>query len=338
MPFPIAAAAGLSAAGSLFGARSQKKLQKQALAMQREAANAKLGYNMGGISANDYGIDLGQWGGLQDLFRTGAGEALGSMTTGVPDDVMNAFGAMQPFMNRGQFRPEMMEQLFSGAGGLADELSRGTDDIYNSTLGRLRAEAAPEEERLTQAHNQRLFNTGQGGTTGGAMQTEAFAKGLGQADIGRQLAAGGEARAASQDVMGRFAKLFQGGMDIADLNEDREASMYDRTWQRFKDTVGLAELPSSLNSSRLNIVNSLMQGAQGIQDMGMGVFDMGNALLTGKRNALTGQANQFMNASRNASPVADAFAAFGAGAMGNRTFADLFNRMPRRDPRDMPTV
>lgn len=343
MTWIAAGAAGVSAISGMFGAKKQSKLQKQALAMQREAANAKLGYGMGGISADDNGINLGQWGSLQDMFRTGAGDAMGSMVSGVPDDVMNAFGAMQPFMNRGRFRPEQMEQMFAGAGGLADELSRGTDDIYNSTLGRLREEAAPEEERMTQTHNQRLFNTGQFGTTGGAMQTEAFAKGLGQADIGRQLAAGGEARAASSDVMGRFSKLFQGGMDMADFDESREASQYDRTWQRFQDTVGMQELPSRINSSRMNVVNSMMQGAQGINDMGMSVFDMGNSLLAGKRGALLGQANGTMNVSRNASPMADLFGSLGAGAMGSGGLADLFKRLNiganrQRDPRDMPSV
>jgi hypothetical protein len=331
MTWIAAGSAGVAALGGMFGSKKQSKLQKQALAMQREAANAKLGYSMGGITADNEGINLGQWGGLQDMFREGAGDAMGSMVSGVPDDVMNAFGAMQPFMNRGRFRPEQMEQMFSGAGGLADELSRGTDDIYNSTLGRLRQEAAPEEERMSQAHNQRLFSMGQLGTTGGAMQTEAFAKGLGQADIGRQLAAGGEARAASQDVMGRFSKLFGGGMEMADLDEQREGNQYDRTWQRFQDTVGMQELPSRINSSRMNVVNSMMQGAQGINDMGMSVFDMGNNLLTGKRAALLGQANGAMNVSRSASPMADMFANLGAGAMGSGGLADMFKRFQARN-------
>lgn len=66
-------------------------------------------------------------------------------------------------------------------------------NIARQELDLLRTQAQPFEERAQNRLNQTLFGQGRLGTTGGALQTEAFARGLGQADLDRQLQALGRA-------------------------------------------------------------------------------------------------------------------------------------------------
>jgi hypothetical protein len=340
MAWVAAASAGASLISGFSGASKQSKLQKQALAMQREAANLPMNYSIGGITAGNTGVNLGQFGSIQDLLTRNASSLFGDLGGGIPDDVVSAYGRLGAFSNGPtQFEPELMRQLLSGAGGLAGDMSRGYQSTYDSTLSLLRQKAAPEEERAFQGLNQNLFNTGRMGTTGGAMQTEAFARGLGQVDLDRQLAAGQEARNVSADVMARFQALFGGGMQLQGANERLSNTNYDRSWQRFKDAIGMAQLPTQLQSGRASLGGSFLTAAQGINDMGLNVFDAGNAMLQGKRSALTGVANQTMNVSRNASPVADAFGAFSAGLLnasgGLNSLFSRFRSQPGADPNQL---
>ena len=100
--------------------------------------------------------------------------------------------------------------LLGDAFGLAGQLGGNFNEVRDQTLQALRASAQPFEQRQFQDLQQNLFNTGQLGTTGGSLQTEAFARGLGQADLQRQLVAGQEARNTSADIASRFGSLMSG--------------------------------------------------------------------------------------------------------------------------------
>jgi hypothetical protein len=71
--------------------------------------------------------------------------------------------------------------------GLLGERPQQYSDVAAQRLALLREQAAPFEQRAFNGLNQNLFNTGRMGSSGGALQTEAFARGLGQADTSRQL-------------------------------------------------------------------------------------------------------------------------------------------------------
>jgi len=125
-----------------------------------------------------------------------------------------------------------MDALRSGGigGGLAAEMAgygrnflgaapQSYDQVYADRLSQLRAASAPFEERAGQALQQNLFNTGRLGTTGGGMNVEAFARGLGQADTQRSLDAMGfaeqlygrdQSAALAKNQMG--AGLFSGAL------------------------------------------------------------------------------------------------------------------------------
>jgi hypothetical protein len=82
-------------------------------------------------------------------------------------------------------------QMFGAGMGLLGERAQSYDQVAAQRLGLLREQAAPFEQRAFNGLNQNLFSTGRSGTTGGGLQTEAFARGLGQADTARQLDAQG---------------------------------------------------------------------------------------------------------------------------------------------------
>lgn len=145
---------------------------------------------------------LGQVGGFdqagQNLFAQGLGtqlDALGGLSS------INPFATHQAFSQLAQ-----ADQLSQGTTGramslLGGGLRRGTQDalfgraaagprafgdLRTQELDLLRQEAAPHEERAFQNLQESQFATGRLGSSGGALQTEAFARGLGQADLARQ--------------------------------------------------------------------------------------------------------------------------------------------------------
>ncbi len=101
-----------------------------------------------------------------------------------------------------QFQTGLQNTAFGNAQGLLGSLGQTYDSAYGNTLGTLRQQALPEEQRQMAGLTDNLFATGRLGSTGGALQTEAFARGLGQADLSRQLAATTMAQQAQQNQLG----------------------------------------------------------------------------------------------------------------------------------------
>jgi hypothetical protein len=106
--------------------------------------------------------------------------------------VGNAFQQGQGFLGQAQ-----------GLLGQAGNVQGLVDD----RLSALRSQAAPQEERQFNSLQNRLFSQGRLGSTGGSRDIEAFARGLGEADLGRQMAA--------QDLGLRTSGLLQQGAGIA---------------------------------------------------------------------------------------------------------------------------
>jgi len=101
-----------------------------------------------------------------------------------------------------QFQTGLQGTAFGNAQALLGSLGQTYDQAYGNTLNTLRAQAQPEEARAFAGLTDNLFATGRLGSTGGALQTEAFARGLGQADLSRQLAATNMAQQAQQNQLG----------------------------------------------------------------------------------------------------------------------------------------
>jgi hypothetical protein len=213
-----------------------------------------LGLGLAGQSAGGPDMDLGTLDALSGLFGS---------TTG---STFNQFNQQQ----QNPFQQQLMEQLFQGAGGQFADASRGFEDYRASTLDTLRQQAQPFEERAFSSLQDNLFATGRMGTSGGGLQMESFARGLGQADLSRQLAAGQEARAAQQNALGVGTGLASQGSGIAGLQD----SLLNNAFGRFGQS---AEFSRALSGDRYA---RTLGGAQFGIDAGRGLFGLGQDALT----------------------------------------------------------
>lgn len=395
MIFP-AIMAGVSLLSSLKGARQQKKLQQDMLNYQRSLRLDPVTGRFGQIGVNEGNVDLGAFGDLQSMFSGAAGDALGSLdfSGGIPQDVMSAFGALQsrlnpgvdPMLGRlfqsqqqaggvagqalgdlfgGNPQASLMAQLFQGAGGLAGQLGSSYEGVRDSTLANLRSAALPENQRAVDSTLTKLFSEGRLGSTGGANIIGRLAEAQNQQDLGFQLAAGQEGRAANQDVLSRFQSLFSGGQDLAGLDLERMNSAFDRFsgatnigadlnnmafgrtaglenegYQRlldnFKSIVGLQSLPGELQNQRIQGAQGLLQGAGSIQDLVSQAFGDALGLANAKTNvrvAGAGLATNYVGSPQfSASPTADAIGSFASGMVrpGQFDIASIFANLGRR--------
>ncbi|OGT57393.1 MAG: hypothetical protein A3E01_07130 [Gammaproteobacteria bacterium RIFCSPHIGHO2_12_FULL_63_22] len=349
MAFPLLAAAIpsiISGVSSLFGASKKRKAQQELQNYQRSLRLDPVTGQFGQIGVEDGNIDAGAFGDLQSMFSGGANQVLGGTDfgAGLPPEVAQAFSMLQSRMNPSADpslgagnQSDMMRQLFGGASGLAGQLGQSFDSTRDSTLGLLRSQAMPGQQRAVDSTLSRLFAQGRLGSTGGANIMGRLAESQNQQDLGFQLAAGGEARAASADTMNRFQSLFSGGQTAFGNLQGLEQEGYDRTGQNLAATTGLQSLPTDLQSGRVGLAQNLMGGATNIQDMLMQAF--GGALnkataATNVRVAGAGLNTQAQAApGYSASPMADAFGNLGAGMstpQSGQALMQLFQNLFKR--------
>lgn len=210
---------------------------------------------------------------------------------------------------------------FTGAANQAALAGQGFNDVRDSTLATLREQAQPFETRQLNSLNQNLFSTGRLGTTGGALQTEAFARGLGQADLQRQLTANNEARLTQQQSLAQAQGL--SGIGSGMLNDafnrfGQTASIYDQSLQQrfansalvnqqnfgqqqqnFQNQLGLAGLPAQLQGANLQNALLGLQGQQGLQGLAMNLANFGLNQGQVEGNLNLGQASNVVNAAQN---------------------------------------
>lgn len=223
-------------------------------------------------------LGAGQAGGnTLDLLSQGAGGAFGQ--------VGQQFG--QAFAN--PFAQGLQDQLLGQAGNVFGNLPGTQEQARAQTLDLLRQQAQPFEERAFSNLQERQFLTGQGGTSGGALQTEAFARGLGQADLQRQLAASGEGRAAQQAQLGLGVGLSGQGQALAGLQDQ----LLSGATNRFGAVSNLA---GNLQGQRFNQALTSLQNItlpqllqQGVQQGALG--NLGLALGAGQGISQDARAN-----------------------------------------------
>lgn len=87
-------------------------------------------------------------------------------------------------------------------------MGRNYNDVFNQRLGLLREQAQPFEDRAANSFLSRQYAMGRMGSTGGGRDTEAFARGLAQADTTRQL----DAMNLSESLYGRDQAMGAGLM------------------------------------------------------------------------------------------------------------------------------
>lgn len=225
-------------------------------------------------------------------------------------DAASAFGLQQ--LLGGPVGGGMAAGMYGTGMGMLGERAQSYDAQRDQMLAQLRAEAAPFEERAGQALQQNLFNTGRLGTSGGGMNIEAFARGLGQADTSRSI----QANQFAQDLYGRDlqaalarnqmgAGLMQGGLSgyqagtqlqgalgqgFMGLGGDMYGSGAGIYGQGAGLNLGLQNLQNERGLQRLNTAQQLFGfGTQlGQQDLATGTGMFGQVL--GINDALLDQA------------------------------------------------
>lgn len=289
-------------AADAWGTWQQSQQQNQMMnQMQRSAQMPSVGFNIGGTGL---GAQVGPGGGtvtggpLEGLFNQVYGQAgrmAAAMPTQLPGQLRSADIAYNralqqtPSLNLGQlqqyggaanaalgaafgnlqqaqqpFQPALQQAAYGGALQNLQDIQGGYQQTFDQTLGNLRASAAPQEQQMMNKLGEALFGSGRTGTTGGALQTEAMAKGLAQADIARQLQAGQEARNVGlyglQQATGQ-AGLGQGITSLQD-------QLLSQAFGRFGQTMGLAsDLERQAYGRQLEASNLGVQRAgQGLEN------------------------------------------------------------------------
>lgn len=219
-------------------------------------------------------------------------------------------------------------QLGAQQSGAANRMSAfagsipGTyDQVYGNTLSNLREQAGVQNSRAFSGLQDNLFATGRMGTSGGALQTEAFARGLAQADAGYQLQAQQQAIAAQQQQQSllndAFGQWSQTSSMLGDINSERfQRSMYGNEtgysrlqdqlnvrlgldqmqYDRRNDLVALAQqqalAPLGYQDARMGNMQSMLAAQAGIQGQGLEMFGAGlNAQIAAANARLGGSSN-----------------------------------------------
>lgn len=111
------------------------------------------------------------------------------------------------------------------------------EQVRGDVLGLLRQQAAPFEERAFSGLQDKQFATGRLGSSGGALQTEAFARGLAQADTDRQLRSFAEGRNVQQNALGLAQGLSGIGSGALNLGDN----LMGNAFRNFGAMSGLAQ-------------------------------------------------------------------------------------------------
>lgn len=146
---------------------------------------------------------------------------------------------------QGGFQRGLQNTAFTGAAQQAAVAGQDFSGVRDSTLSTLRAQAQPFEQRQMNDLQQNLFSTGRLGTSGGGMMAEAFARGLGQADLDRQLQANNEARMQQQQALG----MSQGLAGIGAQTQGLEQNLLQNAFGNWQNTLGLG---ANLNNQQFN--------------------------------------------------------------------------------------
>lgn len=231
--------------------------------------------------------------------------------------VNSAFTQALAGLGRGSAAPGLAATAFRGAGDQLQAASGGFGDVRDQTLATLRAQAQPEETRAYDTLQNDLFSTGRLGSSGGALQTEAFARGLGQADLSRQLAANQEARTTQQNALSIGTGLAGVGSNVSGLDDSLLNSAFGRFGQtaglsqgldqtRFGNSVllnqtgfdrantnlgneiNLTQLPLALQGSQLGLALQALGGQTSLQQTGLQQFQAALAQAQAAANARIG--------------------------------------------------
>lgn len=207
------------------------------------------------------------------------------------------------------------QQAFNQAGGFfgqAQNLMGQAGDVQgliNDRYNALSQAAAPGEERAYNSLQQKLFSQGRLGSTGGSRDIEAFARGLGQADLSRQMEAQNLGLATQGQLMNQAAQF--GGLGSSLLGQGYGAAgqlgslgqgMFgmgnDLTNQLLSTQLGQQDYGISRAGQRMASMTDLLGLGQGFQGTNLSNALMGIQGLTGLEGSIQNLLGLSIDASR----------------------------------------
>lgn len=216
------------------------------------------------------------------------------------------------------------------------------DSVYNSQLGLLRESARPGEERAGAQFLERMYGSGNIGTTGGARNAAEFNLGLERADIDRQLQAHGLSTQRQNQLFGQGMSLFGQAQGMAGLQDTLLGNALSRfqglnqlsadmSQQRFQNNTGIAGLQAQLGqtagmlpfqqqAAAMGLLNTGLQGQVNLQNLAAMPAEIALQFMTNQanaRNSLAGQAGNFVKyAGGGAAGWGDLFTGLGQAPSG----------------------
>lgn len=265
--------------------------------------NNSAGGSTGG-GPNSLNTNLGNYlnpafGGLGALGAGMVGQAGMAANGGIPGNIQQALGGLNYYTNNGPQGTQA--NLYGQSGGLAGmQMGQGMlagqgmnqitgananyQSAYNNALQSQMSFLNNQQGRAMQQSSDAQFGRGQMGTTGGGLQTQAMAQGFGLADAQAQqyaasqgLAAQGQALSSGNAMMsnafGNYnnSANIQGNLynNIFNQNGSMNNTMYNRAVQNVGTQTNMATLPQSIAGTDLNLATQAMQGASGLNTMGL---------------------------------------------------------------------
>lgn len=332
---PLIGAAG----AGLFGASTQNGLNGAA---QNAARGSQQLYNfgagsptgiggsytanpggLGGNTSLNFGNLTGVNGQLQNdasqsAIYAGANLVPGALTSGAN----NAFGVASGNINPANANANN----FYGAASTQLQAAGQDPTAYaNGVYSNLTAQAKPWEDAQTAALQDSQFGKGQAGTSGGALQTQAFAQGLGTADLQRQITAQQMGQQQQAQAVSNAGQLSGAG-----------SSLLQNAFSNFNTTQSqqqqLAALPAYLQSLNLQNSGSALTQQAGIQGQAQSLLGQGLTANTANGNLMLGAASALQNNanSPNATPYSSLLQSlFGSAANSatNSTGSSLLQQL-----------
>ena len=284
-----------------------------------------LGQNMG-LDQATQGL-LGNYQNAAGIFGDAGLDVLGQLQD---QGMLGQNMALQQLGQAGDFSNQLMGQAQGAFGALPGTQAEATQAAFD----RMTELARPQEERAFSGLQDNLFATGRMGTSGGGLQTEAFARGLGQANTERQLAAMQEGRAAqaaqlglgqglasqgdalSQNAMSRFGTMTnmnqQLGLDRFNRSSDLANRNFARAGQLLQNSP--QALQQAMLQSQLGNIGGALGNIGGINTNALNMAKFGQNLMAQQASARAGAAV----------PMAQMMNTAGSSNMAN---AGMFNQL-----------
>lgn len=362
MAFPLlamAAPAIISGVAGIFGAKKQAKSNERMAAAMRTNLAGRTVSGTGGLQGwagdDSTGFDLGQlassFDNQQGFADITSGMAMDSLYGGVPAAVQQAdWNLSQQPLDLGSFMSGQQGGNALAMRSLADAFGGGfnPNTIATDALGKLRAQAAPQEQQQMQDFMQNLYSSGRGAVTGaagneasmgGGRLAAAFGQGLSRADIDRQIAAqeyGINAANASENLLkSAFGRFMDSSQFAADMNANafnRQRGVLQQGYDRSIQQMGI---PAQLAAAFQNLSTSGVGQAIDLQNLGLAAQTNALQVAKGSADARIGAGGNVASymSNRSASPVADAVGSiFGgmatpqSGQAAMDMFRNIFNR------------